>query len=259
MEFSHRVHACVLAGAAMLARALAKGWLWALCFPAKKWYVMKIKPNHTRLRCMRQGKAASPSAVAERNQNWSEAATQSEDAMPNTGFKFVCLFPLPAWNSGHPLPSQILPISQSNARAQTYLEIKWRGWSLDVVSITHCNQLTFDRPNPFIPMHIIPSSPLLTALFFLSLSFFFFPFDCCKFGALDTWNSPARPPLKAHGSWSPLRNCAEDWLRHPVRSRAKRTLLPQDGALWYRWREWGDENEGGHISNSKIFMNFYFF
>lgn len=38
----------------------------------------------------------------------------------------------------------------------------------------------------------------------------FFPFDCCKFSALDTWNSPARPPLKAQGSWSPLRNCAED-------------------------------------------------
>ena len=52
---------------------------------------------------------------------------------------------------------------------------------------------------------------------------------CGEFSALDTWNSPARPPLKAQGSWSPLRNCAEDWLRHPVRSTAKRKLLPQDG------------------------------
>lgn len=31
MEFSHCKHACILAGAAMLVRALAKGWLGNLC------------------------------------------------------------------------------------------------------------------------------------------------------------------------------------------------------------------------------------
>lgn len=92
--------------------------------------------------------------------------------------------------------------------------------------------------------HILPLSSLPITLF---------PFDSCKFSALDTWNSPARPPLKAQGSWSPLRNCAEDWLRHPVRSRAKRTVLPQDGALWHRWGEWGDGEKGGsYITNSII-------
>lgn len=69
MEFSRCKHACVFAGAAMLARVLAKGWLWALYFPVKKWDVMKIKPSHARVRCMRKGKAASPWAVAERNSN----------------------------------------------------------------------------------------------------------------------------------------------------------------------------------------------
>lgn len=52
MEFSHWKHACVLAGANVPERALAKGWLDILC-PAKKWDVMKIKPIHARVRSMR--------------------------------------------------------------------------------------------------------------------------------------------------------------------------------------------------------------
>lgn len=46
---------------------------------------------------------------------------------------------------------------------------------------------------------------------------------------IDTWNSPARPPLKAQGSWSPIKNCAEEWLRHPVEIRSKRRTLRERG------------------------------
>lgn len=70
MEFSHWIHACVLAGAAMLLRALAKGWrgnLRAVLFLQRNEMSWKQKPSHARLRRTRQGKAASPWTVAERN------------------------------------------------------------------------------------------------------------------------------------------------------------------------------------------------
>ena len=116
--------------------------------------------------------------------------------------------------------------------------------NLDVMK-TYYNQLTFDRPKSFIPtqIHYHCLTVNMNTLF---------PFHCCKFSALDTWNSPARPPLKAQGSWSPLRNCAEDWLRHPVGSRSKRTLLPQDGALWHRWNEWGNGEKMGLFKSNII-------
>lgn len=159
---------------------------------------------------------------------------QSDNAMPNTGCKLF----LSWWVSGHPFPSHRLTI----LKVIQWHKCLWRtrGWSLDAIDSLQS-------------AHLWQTKALHTYAYFTivfvannTLFFFLFSFDCCKFSALDTWNSPARPPLKAQGSWSPLRNCAEDWLRHPVRSRAKRTLLPQDGALWHRWSVWENGEEGGH-------------
>lgn len=111
-----------------------------------------------------------------------------------------------------------ITMSQTNKKTCAILR-NWMLWHL-----AHYIQLTFDRPKP--PLPNVPLSSLPMTLFFILIA--------VNFSASDTWNSPARPPLKAQGSWSPLRNCVEDWLRHPVRSRAKRTLLPKDGALWHK-------------------------
>lgn len=136
-----------------------------------------------------------------------------------------------------PIPLPQTDNTQSNTMTWMSLEKKWRGWSLDAMDSLQSAHLRQTKA-----LHTYAYFTIV----FVANNTLFFSFDCCKFSALDTWNSPARPPLKAQGSWSPLRNCAEDWLRHPVRSRAKRTLLPQDGALWHRWSVWENGKEGGH-------------
>lgn len=71
LEFSHLKHACVLACAAMLlcALALTKSRPGNLCavLSCKEMRCHHDKSSHARLRCLREGKAASPWSVAERN------------------------------------------------------------------------------------------------------------------------------------------------------------------------------------------------
>lgn len=72
-----------------------------------------------------------------------------------------------------------------------------------------CSQLTLNRPTRSILQPYQKGKQI-----FLQ--------HCAGNSIFDTWNSPARPPLKAQGSWSPLKNCVDDCLRHPVEIRSKR-------------------------------------
>lgn len=99
MEFSHCIHACVLAGAAMLLRALAKGWLGNLCA------VLSCKE----MRCHENKNLAmlACAACAREKQHLLEQLlketkmNQSENSMPNTGYNLFCQDGLQVTHSPH--------------------------------------------------------------------------------------------------------------------------------------------------------------
>lgn len=109
--FDHGVfplqHACVLAGAAMLVRALAKGWLGNLCA------VLSCKE----MRCHENKNLAmlACAACAREKQHLLGQLLKEiqinhlENAMPNTG----CNLFLSGWVTGHPYSSHCLTVSQN--------------------------------------------------------------------------------------------------------------------------------------------------
>lgn len=157
-------------------------FFFALCFPAKKRDVVKQRRHLAVLAgaAGAVGRAASPSGAS----RWKEIQIQFGEKVRRPTEK----------KQKKSRPRELVN-SQGGFSGHRLLLGSRRFFFI---------QLTFDRPKPFSYLAHI------TVVVTQRTLFFFFPLDGWKFSALDTWNSPARPPLKAQGSWSPLRYCAED-------------------------------------------------
>lgn len=157
-------HDCVLAVTAMQCVRLRLQRvgvvICALCFPAKKWDVMKIKPSHARLRQRALGKNSISLGSCWKKFELINQKMPCQTAAVTSFAKIAFRLPIPLTQT------DISESKQNNAQDMNFLENTWRGWNRILWSLKYYNQLTFDRPNPFIPAHIYHR---LCSFFFFSI------------------------------------------------------------------------------------------